>query len=136
MIVALFPARQLERWCGDFATARHANVLASSLLLGGCLAAGAPGLLPGGCLWQWASGRPCPFCFATRAATATLRGDLLAGLELNPIGALAAGLLVAQIPLRTWWLYRGGPRWAVERRVVAALHAALIAFAMVRWIVG
>ena len=79
-------------------------------------------VLPG-CLFQSATGVPCPTCGGIRAAVALAHGDPLRAVAWNPLAALAvlglavylpyAWLTLAGVvrPIRTGWLSPPMPVW-------------------------
>lgn len=93
-------------------------------------AQGLPLPLPG-CPLRAATGIPCPTCFLTRSALATLHGDLGEALELHLFGppavialgwfGLRHGLMKKTLPLSIF-------RW----RYLIVLLVALIAYWLVR----
>jgi hypothetical protein len=97
-------------------------------------ARGVPLLLPG-CPWRAFTGVPCPTCFLTRSALATLKGDLGEALELHLFGPP----LVTCLAWLGWWQavwgrpLRFGP---AARRLAWLLGMALLlywALRLLRW---
>ena len=75
----------------------------------GALVARSRGALPlplWSCPFRHLSGLPCPTCYLTRSAMATLRGDLGEALELHVLGP---PLLLWASGLMGWMLVRGVP---------------------------
>lgn len=50
------------------------------------------------CLFKNATGLPCPSCGTTRALLYLLNGELLQSLSINPLGVLAAAVLIIVPP--------------------------------------
>ena len=93
-------------------------------------ARGVPLLLPG-CPWRALTGVPCPTCFLTRSALATLKGDLGEALELHLFGPpLVTGLAWLGWRQAVWGRpLRFGPS---ARRLTWLLGAAMLRYWMVR----
>jgi hypothetical protein len=90
------------------------------------------GALPGGlpCPLRAMTGLDCPLCGATRATFALLRGDVMTALDFN---ALYVSALPIVVVVAGFWLLRGAaPRWLDGSRVVWALIAVAVVFAVVR----
>ena len=60
------------------------------------------------CMFQVATGRPCPGCGMTRSMLRLSQGDLVASLRFHPLGIVLAGLFFAALGGTAVGLVRGG----------------------------
>jgi hypothetical protein len=110
--------------------------LAGYAWIGWNLAAG-HGHAPVLCLVKALTGIPCPSCGVTRSLVALAAGDVAGALGANPLGLLAAALLVA---LPVWMAadalrgtdslfraYAAGERCLAQKRWAAHAAVALVA---------
>lgn len=121
--------RSFTRLFGGLALAGYAW-LGWNLVAGGSHAVGL-------CLFKAATGIPCPSCGVTRSLLSLGTGDLAGAVALNPLGLVAATLLVV-CPL--WMLsdalrgtdslfraYLTGERFLARRRWAASAAVVLVA---------
>ena len=88
-----------------------------------------------GCLFRKTTGFLCPGCGMTRAADATLRGELAMAFRYNPVGMvlLPLGLLGVGIELSGWVRGRAAPvRWLPGRWVSFLLAGLVLGFFILR----
>jgi hypothetical protein len=105
-----------------------------------CLRSQGPGAgwLPG-CLFHRMTGLDCPGCGMTRAAHATLHGDLAAAFRFNPLGMVLLPLAMIGIGLEIAGWVRGKPlAWAfrLRGRWVWGVAAVVLVFWVARNIPG
>lgn len=88
------------------------------------------------CMFQNATGLPCPGCGMTRAVLHLAEGDLLGSLRMHPLGIVLAAMLLASIGGTAVGLVRGGDPAAdfLARRGTWLLGALIAAFAVI-WVV-
>lgn len=92
--------------------------------------------LPGLCMSKMLFGIDCPGCGLTRCFISVAHGDLRAAWGFNPAGLLFFALVVSQIPLRAWQIWRirhGRPELEIGR-----YHWPLfvvVGMMMLQWIV-
>jgi hypothetical protein len=96
------------------------------------------------CLFQVATGRPCPGCGMTRSILALAKGDLALSFRMHPLGVALAALLVAAIfgtavgiargddPVREFFV-RHGARFSVVLIVAFVLLWLARAFVVPGW---
>jgi len=79
---------------------------------------------PSPCPWRLVTGLDCPFCGATRAASALAHGDLVAALDHNALFVLAIVPLAAAAWLAwAWRAGRGRPAPTLSTRALLTLVA-------------
>ncbi len=87
------------------------------------------------CPLRTVTGVPCPFCGATTAALALVRGDLAPSVAANPLVALAAVAVVVMVVVialrRLGWAGRAG---AWSPRSASAGWRALAGLAAASWV--
>src|SRR5262245_59816030 len=88
------------------------------------------------CLFQMATGRPCPGCGMTRAMLRLSQGDLVGSLRMHPLGIVLAGLFLATLAGSAFGLVRGGDPVAdfLSRRGTWLVLALVIGLLLV-WVV-
>jgi Protein of unknown function (DUF2752) len=88
-----------------------------------------------GCLFHRVTGLDCPGCGMTRAAHATLHGDLAAAFRFNPLGMILLPLALIGIGLEIVGWVRGRPlpwTFRVRGRWVWGIVAAVFVFWIAR----
>jgi hypothetical protein len=87
------------------------------------------------CLFERATGRPCPGCGMTRSLLRLSQGDVAASLRLHPLGVVLAAFYVALLGATVVGLVRGGDPVAqfLERRGKSTLVVVSVLFVGV-WI--
>lgn len=88
------------------------------------------------CMFQNATGLPCPGCGMTRAMLRLAEGDLLGSLRMHPLGVVLAGMLLFSLFGTAVGLARGGDPVAdfLARRGTWFLGFLIVAFAVI-WVV-
>ena len=88
-----------------------------------------------GCLFHRFTGLHCPGCGMTRAAYATLHGDLGRAFRMNPVGMVLLPLALAGLSLEVIGWVRGRPlpfRFDVSPRASWTIAGVVIAFWVLR----
>lgn len=62
--------------------------------------------VPALCTFRRLTGHPCPGCGLTRSFAFLAHGQVLDAFRMNPLGPFAFAATVAQLPWRSWKLWR------------------------------
>jgi len=93
--------------------------------------------LPDTCSMRRWAGIDCAGCGLTRSFIRTAHGDVIGGWNFHPVGPLLLALVVAQIPYRSWQIWRcraGRERWRGGGYWIHLPLAAIITLMLTRWI--
>lgn len=91
--------------------------------------------LPEMCSASRMFGIDCPGCGLTRSFVLAAEGRVATAFAIHPVGTVAFGLLVLQIPLRLWqgWRAFGGRSIPRTGPIEVAIAATLIAASFLWW---
>lgn len=90
--------------------------------------------LPPVCTMRRVTGLNCPGCGLTRSFILLARGDLVGAWHFNPAGLLFFALTVAQVPYRSWQLWRlGQGRASWDHPWLSNLIWLLLGAALLQW---
>lgn len=93
--------------------------------------------LPETCSLKRTTGVECPGCGLTRSFISMAQGQWRRAWRFNPVGPFLFVIVAAQVPYRTWQLWRlrrGLPEWEL-RRLSVVLLAGLVVGLLAQWIV-
>ena len=97
--------------------------------------------LPGTCSFRQMFGVGCPGCGLTRCFISVAHGELAAAWRFSPLGLVVFGLVAAQLPYRSWrvWRFLRGlplPTFSSRRTYgMLALWLVVLLLLVLQWIV-